>query len=128
MKKAIAISDRRLSSRPLLPLEPPGQAGRSLVDTIRKEIGRRADPVRAKAMQAYMKSSMPYRGVPAVPLRSVLQEAFRRHPLSSFEEWRGTILLLWRGAEYREERYAAITLAEQKRYAGFRSFRCLPVY
>ncbi|MGZ4200210.1 MAG: DNA alkylation repair protein, partial [Thermoleophilia bacterium] len=41
------------------------QPNRSLVAAIRDELARHADPDRAPQMQAYMKSKMPCRGVPA---------------------------------------------------------------
>ena len=38
------------------------------------------------------------------------------HPISGQSEWRETVLELWRDAEYREERYAALDLAGAKQY------------
>jgi 3-methyladenine DNA glycosylase AlkD len=79
-------------------------------------------------MQAYMKSEMPYRGVQAPQLRKALKAAFAAHPLASFAEWREAVLDLWRGARYREERYAAIELAGCMRYRHFQTMDALQVY
>jgi len=48
-----------------------------LVAAVRRAIGEVADPQRAPGMQAYMKSSMRYRGVAAVPLAKVCRAVFR---------------------------------------------------
>jgi len=79
-------------------------------------------------MRAYMKSAMPYRGVQAPQLRQALKAVFAAHPLSCFEEWRDTILEMWRGASYREERYAAIELAGYAPYRQFSTLDALPMY
>lgn len=79
-------------------------------------------------MQAYMKSEMPYWGVQATPLRQALQPVFSAHQLQAFGEWRETVLELWRGARYREERYAAIELVGQPAYRSFQTLDALPLY
>ncbi len=75
-----------------------------------------------------MKSEMPYLGVPSTPLRQALRPLFADHVLESFEEWRETVLELWRGARYREERYAAIELAGHSAYGSFQIVDALPMY
>jgi 3-methyladenine DNA glycosylase AlkD len=79
-------------------------------------------------MRAYMKSEMPYRGVPTPAQQQVYRAVLPRHPLASFEEWRDTVLGLWDMAEYREERYAALALVAYRRYAAFRTLDALPLY
>jgi 3-methyladenine DNA glycosylase AlkD len=86
------------------------------------------DPVRAKGAQAYMKSEMPYIGVSAVPLRAVCREVFALHPIASAKAWRREALSIWRKAEFREERYAAIELTGFKRYRDFQDLEALPMY
>jgi 3-methyladenine DNA glycosylase AlkD len=101
-------------------------------DKFRRALGKAlrdaADPAKAPAMQAYMKSSMPYLGIQAPQLRQAVRAVFAAHPLGFFEEWRATVLELWRKARYREERYAAIELAGCPRYRAFRSIEALPIY
>ncbi|MFF5206413.1 DNA alkylation repair protein [Streptosporangium sp. NPDC000396] len=87
-----------------------------------------ADPGKAPAMQAYMKSDMPFLGVQAVARRTALRRTFAEHPLGSAAEWRETVLDLWREAEYREERYAAIELTGHRLYRGFQTVSTLPMY
>jgi 3-methyladenine DNA glycosylase AlkD len=99
-----------------------------LVPAARKALREAADPVKAPIMQAYMKSSMPYLGIQAQPLRKAARAVFSAHKLESFEDWRDTVLLLWRGARYREERYLAIELAGYSAYRKFRTLDALPMY
>ena len=79
-------------------------------------------------MRAYMKSAMPYRGVMTTPLRRIYRDVFPAHPLETFDDWREAILDLWRGARYREERYAAIALAGHGAYSDFRTMKALPIF
>ena len=79
-------------------------------------------------MQAYMKSEMPYLGIQAVPFRKAVKAVLAKYPLASFEDWRNSVLELWRKARYREERYAAIELAGYRAYREFRTLDALPIY
>lgn len=95
---------------------------------MKAELRRRADPQRAPAMQAYMKSALPYRGVPAPALRRLCRELFTMHPFESFTDWRGAAVELWRSATHREERYAAIALTGAPLYRAFQTLETLPMY
>ncbi len=75
-----------------------------------------ANPARATQQQAYMKSSMPYAGVMASPLRTLCKTVFATHAIDSTEQWHSTIADLWRNAVVRETRYAAIELLLLARY------------
>jgi 3-methyladenine DNA glycosylase AlkD len=79
-------------------------------------------------MQTYMKSELPYLGVQLGPLREAARGAFAGRRLATFDAWRDTVLALWRGARYREERYAALQLAGERAYAGYRTAAALPLY
>jgi 3-methyladenine DNA glycosylase AlkD len=98
-----------------------------LVADVRRRLRGLADPARAKPMQRYMKSSMPFLGVSAPALRAVCRDAMTAHRLDSFDEWFGAVLALWRDAEYREERHAAITIADDTRYASYRTRQAIPM-
>jgi 3-methyladenine DNA glycosylase AlkD len=74
---------------------------------VREGLRASANPQRAAGTQAYMKSEMPFLGVGLPEVRRVTTEALARHPP---RDWRAAVLELWRSAEYREERYAAIAL------------------
>jgi 3-methyladenine DNA glycosylase AlkD len=101
---------------------------RPLVRAARKALRDVADPAKAPIMQAYMKSTMPYLGIQATPLRRVARAVFSAHKLESYREWRDAVLELWRGARYREERYTAIELAGYPAYRKFRTLEALPMY
>lgn len=103
-------------------------ANRKLIRSVREALRAAADPAKAPAMQAYMKSEMPYLGVQATPLRQALRPLFAGCVLESFAEWRDTVLQLWRVARYREERYAAIELAGHRSYGLFQTLEALPMY
>jgi 3-methyladenine DNA glycosylase AlkD len=101
---------------------------RPLILAIRRELKLRADPARAPAMQAYMKSAMPYHGVPTPQSREIQRRLFAAHPLPDFETWRETALELWRDARFREERYAAIGLTGAPAFDRFQTLATLSMY
>ena len=75
---------------------------------LRKALRKGANPEKAPGMQAYMKSKMPYLGVQTPALKAICREVFTAHPLEAQKCWLDAILAIWRNADYREERYAAI--------------------
>ena len=87
-----------------------------------------ADPAKAPGMQAYMKSDMPYLGVSAVPLRRVCKDTFAAIGYTSTRHWQRDVLSLWRGACYREERYAAIALTGVRVAEAFHTVEALDMY
>src|SRR5215207_1536376 len=83
----------------------------SFIEALRTSFAAHADPLRAAPMQAYMKSALPFYGI-AAPLRRALTAALvQAQPLPDSAALARTMLKMWRGARYREERYAAIDLA-----------------
>ncbi len=100
----------------------------ALLLRVRRELRRVADPRKAPAMQAYMKSKMPYHGVSAVLLRQSYPLLFRKIDLSAPQAWHRAVFALWRGAKYREERYAAIALTGIEAAAGFQTPAAMPLY
>ncbi|MCX8453007.1 DNA alkylation repair protein [Paenarthrobacter ureafaciens] len=93
---------------------------------IRSTLRSSADAERGRGAQAYMKSDMPSLGVRVPEVRRIVKEAIKQFPPRSAEDLREAVLDLWRKAEVREERYAAIDLT------GIRMVRddpgMLPVY
>lgn len=81
-----------------------------LVSAIRDALRDVADAERAPAMQAYMKSSMPYLGVPLPIVRAITKKAAREHPPLTLDELETAVRILWDEADFREERYAASEL------------------
>ncbi|GAA0406919.1 DNA alkylation repair protein [Microbispora corallina] len=100
----------------------------SLVKEVRLALTEAADPSKAAGMRAYMKSEMPFLGVPAVPRRAALRRVFAEHRLDSAPEWRRAVLAIWREAEYREERYAAIELTAHRFYRPWQTLYTVPMY
>jgi 3-methyladenine DNA glycosylase AlkD len=87
-----------------------------------------ADPDRAPQMQRYMKSAMPFLGVQTMPLRAVCRDLFAGLAWSDSVAWQAEVLGLWRGAIYREERYAAIALTGVRAARTFQDMGALPLY
>ena len=105
----------------------------TILQAIRAELARVADPARAPAMQAYMKSAMPYHGVAAVPLRAACKRLLADASAASevfadATSWRETILAIWHGARFREERYVALEIVGHRSARAFRTLDALPLY
>jgi 3-methyladenine DNA glycosylase AlkD len=100
----------------------------ALLSRLRAALREIADPARAPAMQAYMRSSMPYHGVPTPALRALCKRVFADIEIPSAEVWQRAVLTIWRGAEFREERYAAINLTGLRRADPFQTLDALPMY
>ena len=106
----------------------PADGAADLVRLLRDGLADRADERRAPQMAAYMKSSMPYRGVPTPVLRPLVTGLIGRHPLPDREAWRSTVLELWDHAGHREERYAAIELTGHRLYHCHQDPEALDLY
>ncbi len=95
---------------------------------LRKALREAGDPLKATAMQAYMKSAMPYHGIPAPVLRQVFATMFADVEFASSSQWQTQVLELWRNARFREERYAAMHLAGHKRAQSFQGPGAMKLY
>jgi len=102
--------------------------GNPLTTRVREALDAVAEPARAPAMQAYMKSAMPYLGVASVPRRAALKPVFADIDWPDSLAWQADVLALWRGATHREERYAAIDLTAVKAARRFQRIQVLPMY
>ena len=80
----------------------------SLVQVVRDGLAALADPEAAPAMQRYMRSAMPFRGVPKPARAHLLRDLLAAHPAPA--DLRALVGELWDGAAYREERYLALAL------------------
>ena len=101
---------------------------RALLQKLRKGLIEVADSSKAPAMRAYMKSTMPYHGVPAPVLRKTFRAILGRASFASADEWQGFVLYIWRNAKFREERYAALALCELRGVREFQTLAALPMY
>jgi 3-methyladenine DNA glycosylase AlkD len=106
----------------------PDRADTRLLGAVRRGLAERGDPVKAPAMQAYMKSALPFRGVQSAAQKALAREVFAAHPLPDFATWRATVLALWRAAAYREERYLAVALTGYRAYARHQTPAAIPLY
>jgi 3-methyladenine DNA glycosylase AlkD len=89
-------------------------ADRALVDAVRRALAAAGDPEVAAKQQAYMKSAMPYFGLPSPRLKAELRPLLRGWRPTDRAQWEGTVRTLWDGATHREEWYAAIALARHR--------------
>ena len=83
-----------------------------LAETIRAALAAAADPARAPGQQAYMKSAMPFYGVPLPEVRRLTKAAATG--MTDAAALRATAIELWDAASRREERYAAMHLLGQR--------------
>jgi 3-methyladenine DNA glycosylase AlkD len=120
--------ERFTGSRPIHPRAIAVVAGSAMTVALRAALAAAADPERAPGMQAYMKSEMPYRGIRSADMRAISKRVFAEHPLASCDDWKAAILKLWRGARFREERYAALELIALRRHRECRTPDALPMY
>ncbi len=81
-----------------------------LVEVVRADLRRVAEPDRAPAMRAYMRSAMPFLGVRRPLVRATVRQAAAADPPAGLAELLADATRLWRTAEFREERYAATDL------------------
>ena len=75
-----------------------------LLKKLRVELIKVADPDKALQMKSYMKSQMPYHGVPAPILKKICKSVFADIYLPNAVTWQKHVLELWRQAKFREER------------------------
>ncbi|WP_309075457.1 DNA alkylation repair protein [Paenarthrobacter sp.] len=97
-----------------------------LVESIRSTLRSAADAERGAGAQAYLKSDMPSRGVRVPEVRRIVKEAVKQFPVASPVELQKDVLELWRNAEAREERYAAIDLTGLRMVKE--DLQMLPIY
>jgi 3-methyladenine DNA glycosylase AlkD len=95
---------------------------------LRAELMRARNPEKAGPMQAYMKSAMPYLGIQTPELRAICTRVFAAHPIETAADWQRTCLQIWREAQFREERYAAIGLTGFRLYGSFQTMKALAMY
>ena len=101
---------------------------RKLIQSLKTALQAKADSDVAPKMQRYMKSVMPYYGVKAPVMKQVTQDALALDPLNSWQQWYDTVLALWRGAKFREERHCAILLCEAKQHSVYQTLETIPLY
>ncbi len=104
------------------------RAHAAVLRELRAAFAAAADSARAAQMQAYMKSVMPFHGVPMAETRRIAKQTLAGVPLADADEWRALMLHLWHHATHREERYAARDLAADRRARCWQTMETLPAY
>jgi 3-methyladenine DNA glycosylase AlkD len=99
-----------------------------LVTDLRAALRRHAEPARARQMQAYMKSAMPFLGVRVPEVRRLATNASLARPFVALAPMTATIRTLWDDAAFREERYAATALCNTRSARTLRSPELLGLY
>jgi 3-methyladenine DNA glycosylase AlkD len=94
--------------------------GSALVTAVRQELSAAGDPDRAREQQRYMKSTLPFRGLTAPELRTLLRPVLDEHRIHDRGEWEHAARELWDGATYREEWYATLALLRHRFYRPWR--------
>ena len=98
-----------------------------MVLALRQSLREHADPDQARPMQAYMKSALPFHGIPAPLRRQLVKAAANQHPVTDTDALCTAVLQLWRRATHREQRYAALDLLRLPRAHRLLDLRLLPV-
>jgi 3-methyladenine DNA glycosylase AlkD len=71
---------------------------------------------------------MPYHGVPTTARVEICNSVFADVQFITAEAWQSQILDIWRNARFREERYAALHLAGDKRFKSFQTPAAVKMY
>ncbi len=98
----------------------------ALAQDLRAALAAAADPARAPAMQAYMKSAMPFHGVSAPARRAIVAEVTMGRTCLELPALQALLLALWRTATHREERHAALDLLRLPRHRKLVAWPLLP--
>ena len=89
------------------------------------ELKRLADPAKAPAMAAYMKTAQPFFGVPTPIRTAILKQMGDRFAPPDHKSYARSVMALWK-LPHREEQYCAIAFA--RRYEQFITRASLPLY
>ena len=100
----------------------------ALLHALRSEFQKVSDEARAAKQQAYMKSTMPFWGVPRGGMRSISKRVIAAHLTRDPETLLRDVREVWDGATHREERYAAIEFTGDKRLRAAHTTAILPLY
>jgi len=97
----------------------------NLAHYVTAELIRLANPAKAPAMAAYMKTSQPFFGVPTPIRTAMLKQMGDRFAPVDQKSYARNVTALWK-LPHREERYCAISFA--RRYEQFITLESLPLY
>jgi 3-methyladenine DNA glycosylase AlkD len=106
----------------------PAPSPERLRAQVRRAQAAAADPARAEAMRAYMRSAMPFRGIPSPRNVELCRPVFGGLEFTDAGAWEAAVDHLWERAEFREERYAAMILTALRSARPFQTPEALPLY
>ncbi|HVV12418.1 DNA alkylation repair protein [Amycolatopsis sp.] len=98
------------------------------VRAVRTGLASAAEPAKAPGMRRYMKSEMPFHGVPKPARERLTRRLFADFPLPDKESFVAAARKLWREAGFREERYVAIDLTGHRLYRRWQESSLLSLY
>lgn len=99
-----------------------------LIEAIRAGLSAAADPDKASVMRKYLKSAMPMLGVTVPDVRTIVRRAARERKLASTAALEATAQVIWGGAAFREQRYAATELTNAQSARRLQTPQLLPLY
>ena len=97
------------------------------VAAVRGALAGAGDPRRAVQQQAYMKSALPYAGLTAPELSTLLRPLLVEHRFVDRGSWEDAVRELWDDVSHREEWYAAIALLRDRPYREWLDPELLPL-
>jgi len=98
------------------------------VKELRGELKKLGDATRAAQMRAYMKSALPYYGVPLPEARKLFRQLGKRLAFDDFGLFETSVRYVFGEAKRREERYAALALLSLPGNRKFQTLEALPLY
>lgn len=84
-----------------------------LLAALQEVFANNSDSERAKGQQAYMKSTMPYWGITLPEIRKISNRIFKNYVPKNNDEYRDTVIFLFKNAKRREEWYAGMHYAKK---------------
>lgn len=103
------------------------RASGDFASALRTVLKTQGDPQRAESAAQYMKSEMPFAGFAMPNLRREVHALIKQTEFAGPQQWLATIAAVWRGAHYREERYAAVMLFRHNRLRRWLDLDALPL-
>lgn len=122
--------------------------GAELLARLKHQFEAIQDPQRAKKMQSYMKSAIPYWGIPMDKMKQICKDVFsmiqlndvnkmpslvgvlsdKNLVLSEQQDLIDLIRYIWFNATHREEKYAAIEILRHKISKKYKDAKIFPLY
>lgn len=116
-----------MAARRRAPPEAPPIEGQALLRALRAAYAAEGNATRAKQMRAYMKSAMPFHGVPMPRTRAIARALTSAWSIPDLETLARAARAVWHGARFREERYAVLEVLSRPAARAVLSVEALPL-